>query len=112
MNIETMVALQTAASAAFIQQLKTLGANELPFGADLLPRKVWAPCMVAALIAVGAVESAEQAEKILLVLDSELGNSSQFGAWLKKKGHIKVQEAKAAAFDFAALLKAKAEAKG
>ena len=102
------VELQTKAAVAFISALKGAGYDSIPFGGELLPRNRWAPCMLAALIAVGAVSSEEQADKLLAILDSELGNSSQYGSKLLKLGHIKRQEASAAAFDFAAMLKAQA----
>ena len=64
-----------------------------------------------ALIAVGAIVSEAQAELVQVVLDSDLGNSSQLGALLLKNGTITRDSTQVAASSFAAEIAALAAKK-
>jgi len=108
MNKEEISKLQEVALESFKAQWEALFGRKLAYGASKMPREKWAPCMVSALIAVGAIESEAQAVKALAALDSAIGNSSQLGAELVKAKWLEVEEPAQAAFSFAAMIAKKA----
>lgn len=111
MNKEQMLEVSDNAKAAFISKLSALGADKVAHGGSIMPRVVWAQCLVSALIDAGVVSSEEQADKVNVILASDLGNSSQLGAMLVKAGTIKMQAATEAASSFAAEIAKRAAAK-
>lgn len=111
MNKEQAMQVRDGAKQAFVAKLVKLNAVRIAHGAPTMPRAVWSQALVSALIASGAITSAEAAEKAAVVLDSELGNSSQIGAVLVKEGHIKVEEVEQAALSFADEIQRLAQAK-
>lgn len=111
MNKEQTLELNSNSMAAFVSKLQSLGADKLSYGAAIMPRAVWSQGMVSAMISVGIIQSEEQADKALVVFNSDLGNSSQLGAMLLKKGVIKQEQATQAASSFAAEIARLAAAK-
>lgn len=97
--------------AAFVAKLQSLGADKLAYGASIMPRAIWSQGMVSTMISAGIIQSEEAADKALVVLNSDLGNSSQLGAMLLKKGILVQEEAKQAASSFAAEIARLAAAK-
>ena len=104
MNKEQMLEVSEKSMAAFVSKLGMINALQIAHGAAIMPRAIWAQGIVASLIDAGIVQSEEQAEKANVILASDLGNSSQLGAMLLKKGVLKQDSAQAAASSFAAQL--------
>lgn len=110
MNKEQILEVSEQAMAAFKARLVALNATSIAHGAAIMPRAIWAQGVVSAAIAVDAIASEAQAELLHIVLASDLGNSSQLGAMLLKKGFLKQESAAQAASSFAADFAAKAAA--
>jgi hypothetical protein len=95
---------------AFVQELKDSKNDRVAFGASVMPRAVWSRTLVLAMASVGVIR-AEDADGVLAVLDSELGNSSQLGTVLVESGDITREGAAQAATSLAETLRARAAAK-
>jgi hypothetical protein len=80
------------AEEGFKIALKACGADVISFAGDIMPRPVWSEGVVMALVYVGAIQP-EQCDTIKAVLNSAMGNSSQYGASLLKEGTIKRKSA-------------------
>lgn len=93
----------------FVSNMKALGHETVALGADVMPRAIWANAIALAMAERGII-SAEQADAVAVVLNSDLGNSSQLGAKLEKDGVLKRQSATAAATSLSAMLAARAAA--
>ena len=111
MNKEAMLLVNQNAMAAFVSKLRNEKGDKLSHSEAIMPRERWSVCMVSALIAVGAITSEAQAELIQVVLNSDLGNSSQLGALLLKNKIITRETAQVAASSFAAEIAALAAKK-
>lgn len=96
------------AKAAFVVELKAAGGDRIAFGANVMPRVLWARCIT---LAIAAVDALGNPDAIVTVLDSELGNSSQLGTQLVKDGVIVREGVEAAATSLTSLLAERAKAK-
>ena len=89
--------------ALFIQMMRALGHSSVKHGGDLLPRSVWSSALAMAMAERGVITPA-QCDAVAVVLNSDLGNSSQLGGALKKEGILKVEDAATAATSLTDLL--------
>lgn len=100
---ESQKVLAKEVRALFVQNMKALNHVEIAHGADLLPRSIWSTALALALAERGVIE-AKQADAVAVVLNSDLGNSSQLGGALLKEGELKRQTAVQAGMSLADLL--------
>lgn len=98
------------ARLAFISELAAIGGSKVAFGGSLLPRKSWSRSLALAMVEARAIQPT-QADAVMVILDSDLGNASQLSANLVKEGAIVVQGAAQAAESLADVLAKRAAAK-
>ena len=102
--------LQKEVRGLFINNMKALGHETVKHGADIMPRSIWASALALALAERGVIK-AEEADGLAVVLNSDLGNSSQLGTALLKEGELKREDAATAATSLLEILQKKAAPK-
>lgn len=100
--------LQKKARASFVSNLQALGKTKIAFGADIMPRELWAQLVALSLAENGCI-TAEQADCVSVVLNSDLGNSSQLGTALLKEGVMERETAITASKSLASILAERAK---